>query len=117
MRKLTVLMILSLILAASGSGQVPNLPNIPNKQAPEQLVTDKIPSGVHDLTATDVEVFLDGIIPLQLAQQDIAGATVSIVKDGKILFAKGYGYADTAQKKPVSAEETLYRFGGGRRND
>ena len=63
------------------------------------------------MTATDVETFLDGIMPLQLDREDVAGATIAVVKDGKLLFAKGYGYADYEKKKPVSAEETLFRPG------
>jgi CubicO group peptidase (beta-lactamase class C family) len=68
-------------------------------------------NGTHEMTAADVESFLDGIVPLQLQRNDIAGATVAVVKDGKLLFAKGYGYADVKSKKPVSAEETLFRPG------
>jgi CubicO group peptidase (beta-lactamase class C family) len=63
------------------------------------------------MTAADVEAFLDGLVPLQLKRDDIAGATVSVVKDGKLLFAKGYGYADVEKQKPVSAQETLFRPG------
>ena len=36
---------------------------------------------------------------------------VTIVKDGKILFARGYGYSDAEKKTPVSPEETLFRVG------
>lgn len=63
------------------------------------------------LTAADVETFLDGFVPLQLEQDDIAGATISVVKDGKLLFAKGYGYADVAKRQPVVADATLFRPG------
>jgi len=63
------------------------------------------------MTAADVEAFLDGLVPLQLKRDDIAGATVSVVKDGKVLFAKGYGYADVEKKKTVSAQDTLFRPG------
>ena len=82
------------------------------------LTQDAPPAGscivtgrAHELTAADVEAFLDGLLPLQLKRDDIAGATVSVVKDGKLLFAKGYGYADVEKKKPVSAQETLFRPG------
>lgn len=68
-------------------------------------------TGKHDMTATDVEAFLDGIVPQQLGRNDIAGAAISVVKDGKVIFAKGYGYADVQNKKPVSAQETLFRPG------
>ena len=63
------------------------------------------------LTAGDVKAFLDGVVPLQLEREDIAGATVAIVKDGKLLFAKGYGYSDVTNKKPVSPEVTMFRPG------
>jgi CubicO group peptidase (beta-lactamase class C family) len=40
-----------------------------------------------------------------------AGATISVVKDGEIFFAKGYGYADVEAKKKVEADKTLFRIG------
>lgn len=92
-------------------GQAPNQPKpLPeNKSAapPQQPSAN----GAREMTAGDVESFLDGIVPLQLKRNDIAGATIAVVKDGKLLFAKGYGYADVKSKKPVSAEETLFRPG------
>ncbi len=63
------------------------------------------------LTAEDVSVFLDGLVPLQMERDDIAGLVIVVVKDGKTLFEKGYGYADREKKKPVSVEETLFRPG------
>ena len=102
---------LGLMLYSLAGGQVPNAPIIPTDEE-KKIATSDIPAaGSHELTARDVETFLDAIIPLQLAREDIAGATVAIVKDGKLFFAKGYGYADIEQKKPVSAEETLFRPG------
>lgn len=79
-------------------------PNSPVLTAPE-------PSGVHDLTKADLEAFLDALLPAQLQSRDIAGAVVAVVKDGQVLLAKGYGYADFAAKKPVSADHTLFRPG------
>lgn len=64
-----------------------------------------------ELTAEDVGAFLDGFLPLQIEQADIAGAVVGVVKDGKLLFAKGYGFADKENKLPVSPETTLFRPG------
>jgi CubicO group peptidase (beta-lactamase class C family) len=63
------------------------------------------------LTAEDVDAFLEGVMPLQLEREDIAGAVVSIVKDGKLLYAKGYGFSDVQKRKPVSPELTLFRPG------
>src|SRR5205823_13918908 len=50
-------------------------------------------------------------VPLQIERDDIGGAVIAVVKDGKVLFAKGYGYADVAKKKAVSPEDTLFRPG------
>lgn len=63
------------------------------------------------LTAQDLEAFLDGLMPAEIERDGIAGATVSVVKDGQLLLAKGYGYADLKKKTPVSADDTLFRPG------
>lgn len=58
----------------------------------------------HALTADDLAAFTDGIVPMQLKRENIAGGVVIVVKDGKVLFAKGYGYADVDKKIPVTPE-------------
>jgi CubicO group peptidase (beta-lactamase class C family) len=65
----------------------------------------------HEMTPTDVESFLDGLMPLQLQREDVAGAVITIVKDGKLFFTKGYGYSDVEKKTPVSTLSTLFRPG------
>ncbi len=89
------------------SAQKPVVPETPR----DMEIPAVSPSGGHALTATDVETFLDGFVPLQLEQDDIAGASIAIVKDGKPLFAKGYGYADVEKKQPVVPDATLFRPG------
>jgi CubicO group peptidase (beta-lactamase class C family) len=64
-----------------------------------------------ELTKADFETFLDALIPSQLQNRNIAGAVVSVVKDGQLLFQKGYGYADVEAKKPVLPDQTLFRPG------
>lgn len=65
----------------------------------------------HELTAADVDTWLDGYLPHALAQADIAGAVVVIVKDGQILTQRGYGYADVAACQRVDPATTLFRPG------
>ena len=100
-----------LCLFVAVMGQAPNEPIVPKKDISQPAVPGQAAGGPHEMTAADVETFLDGLVPLQIKQDDIAGVTISVVKDGKLLFAKGYGYADVEKKKPVSAEETLFRPG------
>lgn len=81
--------------------------------APSLPATPPLPelTLARELTKPDLEAFLDALIPAQLQNRDIAGAVVAVVKDGRVLLAKGYGYADFAAKKPVEADKTLFRPG------
>lgn len=63
------------------------------------------------LTQSDVDAWLDGILPAALENFDIAGATVSIVADGEVLTTRGYGYADVAAQAEVDPADTLFRVG------
>ena len=55
--------------------------------------------------------FMDGLINTHLRDKHIAGATVSIVQDGKVLLAKGYGFSDVNKQTRVSPDTTLFRIG------
>ena len=59
----------------------------------------------------ELEAFMDGTVNTELKAHHIPGATVAVVKDGKIIFAKGYGYADISKRKAVVANQTLFRVG------
>jgi CubicO group peptidase (beta-lactamase class C family) len=74
-------------------------------------VTRVAPEGQADLSAQDVNSWLDGFMPYALATGDIAGAVVVIVKDGEILTQRGFGYADLERRIPVDPERTLFRPG------
>lgn len=70
-----------------------------------------MPPGTHPLTAQDVDAWLDGYMPFALRSGDIAGAVVVVIKDGKVLTSRGYGYADIAKRTPVDPARTLFRIG------
>ncbi len=59
----------------------------------------------------ELEAFIDGIMAVQLETHHVAGATIAVVKDGKLFFAKGYGFADLKAKRPVLADRTMFRPG------
>lgn len=101
-----------LIASCVLSAQNP-LPQKTNKEKrPEAPVTKPVPGeATHDLTTTDLESFMDGLMPAEIGHNDIAGAVVAVVKDGKVIFEKGYGYADVKTKRPVVANQTLFRPG------
>jgi CubicO group peptidase (beta-lactamase class C family) len=56
----------------------------------------------------EVEAFLDGFFKAKLEEFHCPGATVVVVRDGKILVAKGYGFSEVAQKTPVDPEKTRF---------
>jgi CubicO group peptidase (beta-lactamase class C family) len=63
------------------------------------------------LTEADVNAWLDGYLPYALKSGDIAGAVVVVVKDGKVLTERGYGFADVEKRLPVDPALTLFRPG------
>lgn len=99
-------------LAPVLNAQQPTLKPAPKPAVePSSRTAPPTSAGAPQLTREDLEAFVDGIAPMQLKQGDIGGMVVAVVKDGKVLFAKGYGYADVAKKKPVSVDSTLFRIG------
>ena len=71
------------------------------------------PAGNHQLTAEDVNAWLDGKLPDALKNGDIPGAVVSVVKDGQVVTTRGYGWADTGasggQPVAVDPQKSLFR--------
>jgi CubicO group peptidase (beta-lactamase class C family) len=106
---------------AFAEAQKPSQPIPTAKEAPAKDAAGKAAAApaasaanatsAHELTATDLEAFLDGFVPQQIEKADIAGVVIAVVKDGKPIFEKGYGYADVENKKLISPQDTLFRPG------
>jgi CubicO group peptidase (beta-lactamase class C family) len=79
----------------------------PTPEKPSMVIP---PAASHPLEKTDLEAFFDGIIPLQLERSDVAGATVLVMKDGKDLLKRGYGFSEVSKKRPVDPETTMFRL-------
>lgn len=76
---------------------------------PAQASPSSAPFG-HALESADLEAFFDGVLPLQLERNDVAGAVVVVMKDGQTLLRKGYGFADAEKKTPVDPTVTAFRL-------
>lgn len=63
------------------------------------------------LSRPDLETYLDGFFPYALQRGDIAGAVVSVVKDGEVLLLKGYGVSDVTTGQAVDPNTTMFRPG------
>lgn len=74
------------------------------------------PSGVFARSETsptpaELERYFDGIMSYALDQAGIPGGAISVVKDDRIIFAKGYGFADLKAGRRVTPDATLFRIG------
>jgi len=58
-----------------------------------------------------VEAFFDGMIRAHLRERDIAGATLAVVHRGEVVAARGYGFGEVAERRPVDPALTLFRIG------
>ncbi|WP_444947539.1 serine hydrolase domain-containing protein [Micromonospora ureilytica] len=102
--------VIAVSVAGCGAKQSTPAPHIDTPAAPAGA------SGAGStLTGADVDAWLDGLLPAALDRTGIAGATVAVVKDGKILTTRGYGHADTGAggdgAVPVDPDRHLFRTG------
>lgn len=114
LRGCVVSFVVSLLLGSAVAQKPITNPLAPKNEAksqpPSQGSEQKV-KATHELTQSDLEAFLDGMVPLQIAREDIAGVVITVVKDGKPFFAQGYGYSDVEKRIPVSPDATLFRPG------
>ena len=59
----------------------------------------------------ELEAFVDGLMKDAMAREHIAGAAVSIVQNGQVVFNKGYGFAGLSPRRAVDPDRTLFRIG------
>ena len=99
---LTLVVLLSIIAPAMArEDKAPRGGNVPVAPSQQSGPTDP----------AELEAFLDELMTKDMEAYQIAGAAVSVVKDGKLFFAKGYGYADLENKIPVDAKQTIFAIG------
>ena len=93
MRKSRILLItLLLLLVSSNPGAQENSFELIDKLVPNNIrLTNDISSGTE---FAGVEKTVNSF----LRKWSIAGASIAIAKDGKLIYAHGFGYADTASK-------------------
>ena len=70
MKRCAALFLFVVALSSFVVGQVPSPPALTKKEAPPAT---EAPKNVHEMTAVDVEAFLDGLVPLQLKHSGYRG--------------------------------------------
>ncbi|MBW5469086.1 serine hydrolase [Brevibacillus formosus] len=63
------------------------------------------------LTAPSIEQVVDPVMKNEMNNLHIPGAAIVITQGDRILFKKGYGFADVEQQIPVDPERTVFRIG------
>lgn len=108
MIKKPIPMILTLVILISIVGSAMALEN---GIAPDRNVLTAPSQALGPTNPAELETFLDELFAKNMEEYHIAGAAISVVKDGKLFFAKGYGYADLEKDIPVDPEQTVFRIG------
>ncbi|MEK8129453.1 serine hydrolase [Paenibacillus filicis] len=60
--------------------------------------------------AKELEAFADGVFADKMKKFNTVGSNFAVVKDGKVILSKGYGYADKEKKTPVDSN-TVFQIG------
>jgi CubicO group peptidase (beta-lactamase class C family) len=113
LRTLILLLALCILLPALAlppQVPVPQKSAVPVTAAGSRQSSATPPPSTHPLEKADLEAFFDGLVPLQMERSDVAGATVLVMKDGKELLKKGYGYSDITKKSPVDPDTSMFRL-------
>src|SRR5437660_12829104 len=88
-------------------------PQVPKpRPTPEASTGSKTPTpSAPQLTASDVEAFLAGVVPMQLQREDIAGAGAVAVKAGNSLVSTRYSNAERNARTLMRSTRTPLRPG------
>ncbi len=63
------------------------------------------------LTTPSIEQVVDPLIKNEMNNLHIPGAAIVITQGDRIIYRKGYGFADVEQQIPVDPERTVFRIG------
>lgn len=103
----------AVLLSASPLGLAEQPASAPRARQP-QIADPEAAAGTRSatrLSAADLAAFLDGAMAAHMPAQEIPAAVVAVVKDGQLLFSRGYGFADREKRTPVDPARTLFRPG------
>jgi CubicO group peptidase (beta-lactamase class C family) len=79
--------------------------NVPSAQSPRSSIQPI------QVESKDLAAMLDSFFVAEMEKEHLPGAVFALVKDGKVVYAKGYGVADVEKKTPVTPDKTIFRIG------
>ncbi|GEM_PF-820788 len=75
------------------------------------LASPPSPAMAEPLNAQEVEAWSDATFGAAFAAHRFSGLVISVVQNDRVLFTKGYGFADYAARTPVDPARTRFRIG------
>ena len=83
----------------------------PSDASAPAVVPSTVPSdtSAEAIDATTMRDFMDGFFAASMASLHVPGAVFVYVADGRVVFKKGYGYANLATQTPVDPDTTLFQ--------
>lgn len=63
------------------------------------------------IDSAEVARFFDPLIAAQMTKENIPGTVFILVQNGKVVYERGYGFANIANRTPVDPEKTIWRIG------
>ncbi|MBE1556605.1 serine hydrolase domain-containing protein [Sporosarcina limicola] len=76
--------------------------------ASQAVKSDAKPADLND--SAEVAAFVDKVMKSNMDLFEIPGAVISIVKDDKVLFSKGYGHSNIEKDAPIEPETSMFRI-------
>jgi len=99
MKRIVLIFCLGIIMAVSAMSQ----------STPQNLEATKSNAEAAGLSdPKEVEAFFDPFFTKHVDKSEFPGAAVVLVKEGQMIFQKGYGYTDFKKTKLVSADKTVF---------
>jgi CubicO group peptidase (beta-lactamase class C family) len=112
LHRLATLLVAGSVLATAGRAQGPVAPTRAALTPAHSLPADgsaRGPAALNDTVA--LAAFFDGAMRQFIDQLFVSGAVVAVVKDGRVMFARGYGYSNVEKRTPVDPATSLFRIG------
>ncbi len=106
-------LVVVLLLAVTPPGMQTWAQDVPPPDPAPSTPVDEVVLPAFEPTREEavLEGFVDGVVAAHMREHDAPAVTVSVVRNGKIVFAKAYGEKDVEARDYASGHETLFRIG------
>lgn len=85
-------------------------PSLRGDPSPEPAASvEPVPAVARSLSDAELAAFADGFIENAMRESGIPGAALVLVRDGRVILERGYGFADLETRRAVDIENSLFR--------